>query len=56
MYEKKDRQKQNQLQFITLEGLAPKNHRLRIIDKAIDFSFIYEEVKEMYSPLDAGHR
>lgn len=34
----------------------PKNHILRIIDKAIDFSFIYEEVKEMYSPLDSGRR
>lgn len=56
MYEKKDREKQNQIQFITLEDLVPKNHILRIIDKAIDLSFIYEEVKEMYSPLDSGRR
>ena len=27
----------------------PKNHILRAIDKAIDFSFIYEEVEGLYS-------
>lgn len=56
MYEKKDREKQKQIQFITLEDLVPQNHILRIIDKAIDFSFIYEEVKDMYSPFDGGRR
>ena len=27
----------------------PENHLLRAIDKAIDFSFIYEEVEGLYS-------
>ena len=27
----------------------PQNHILRAIDKAIDFSFIYEEVERLYS-------
>lgn len=50
MYEKKDRNEQKQIQFISLEDLVPKDHILRIIDKAIDFSFIYDEVKDMYCP------
>lgn len=54
MYEKKDRNEQKQIQFISLEDLVPKDHILRIIDKAIDFSFIYDEVKDMYCPLDTG--
>ena len=54
MYEKKNRDLQKQIQFITLEDLVPKDHILRTIDKAIDFSFIYDEVKNMYSPSDTG--
>ena len=27
----------------------PEKHILRTIDKAIDFSFIYEEIKGLYS-------
>ena len=54
MYEKKDREAQKQIQFISLEDLVPPKHILRTIDKAIDFSFIYDEVKDMYCPLDTG--
>ena len=32
----------------------PENHIVREIDQAIDFSFIYEEVKGLYSELDWG--
>ena len=32
----------------------PQNHILRKIDRAIDFSFIYEEVEGLYSPYDMG--
>ena len=54
MYRKKNREIQNQIQFISLEDLVPQDHILRVIDKAIDFSFIYDEVKDLYSPLDGG--
>lgn len=54
MYRKKDRSIQQQIQFITLEDLAPQDHILRKIDRAIDFSFIYEEVEGLYSPYDMG--
>ena len=42
-----------QLQVLCLEDLVPKNHLLRKIDRAIDFSFIYELVKDKYC-LDNG--
>jgi transposase len=37
------------IQMISIEDLVPENHILRDIDKAIDFKFIYDEVKDMYS-------
>ena len=49
MYKKKNREKLHQLQFITLDDLVPQNHILRLIDKAIDFSFIYGEVDGLYA-------
>ena len=54
MYRKKDRSIQQQIQFIALEDLVPQDHILRKIDRAIDFSFIYEEVEGLYSPYDMG--
>ena len=39
MYKKKNRAKQHQMQFITLDDLVPADHILRLIDDAIDFSF-----------------
>jgi len=39
----------NQLAFIALEDLVPKDHLVRKIEKTIDFSFIYELVKDLYS-------
>ncbi len=48
MYQKKDRDKQKQIQFLCLEDLVPKNHLVRQIEKAIDFNFIYEEVEGLY--------
>ena len=40
----------NQMQMINIENLVPQNHLLRLIDEAIDWSFIYELVEEKYSP------
>ena len=34
--------------MVCIDDLVPKDHILRDIDKAIDFSFIYDEVKELY--------
>ena len=49
MYRKKNRQLQKENVTISLEELVPENHLLRIIDKAIDFNFIYDEVENLYS-------
>ena len=50
MYRKKNREIQVEEVKISLEKLVPENHILRAIDKAIDFSFIYEEeVEGLYS-------
>lgn len=39
---------QNELIAYTLEDLVPEDSLYRKIDESIDFSFIYEEVKELY--------
>ncbi|MDQ0884538.1 transposase [Peribacillus sp. V2I11] len=39
----------DQLEMITLDQLVPANHLVRKIEAAIDFSFIYDLVKDMYS-------
>ena len=44
MYRKKNREKQ-----VDEVNLVPEKHILRAIDKAIDFRFIYEEVRGLYS-------
>lgn len=55
MYEKRNRQeRQGQTHIINIEDLVPKDHILREIDAAIDFNFIYDEVKGMYSDFDVG--
>jgi transposase len=35
--------------YIRLEDMVPENHMLRLVDKYIDFSFIREKVKHLYS-------
>lgn len=46
----KDSNERNQMTFISLEDLVPENHLVRKLDAAIDFSFIYEIVKDLYKP------
>ncbi|PUB10048.1 transposase, partial [Paenisporosarcina sp. OV554] len=41
----------DQIEMIALEQLVPTNHLVRKIESAIDFSFIYDLVKDMYSEL-----
>ena len=46
MYRKKNRELQKENITISLEELVPKNHLLRIIDKAIDFKSPYFRLHE----------
>lgn len=39
-----------QIQMVSIDDLVPQDHLLRIIDKAIDWSFIYDLVRDKYSP------
>ena len=39
---------QSELELVSIEALVPANHLLRKIDKAIDFSFIYDKVEHLY--------
>ena len=38
-----------QMQIVCIDDLVPQDHLLRIIEKAIDWSFIYELVEDKYS-------
>ena len=40
--------KREQIQMFCLDDLVPQDHLLRLIDKAIDWSFIYDLVEEKY--------
>ena len=45
--------KREQIHLLCMDDMVPKDHLLRIIDKAIDWNFIYDLVKDKYSP-DTG--
>lgn len=45
----KSKDKQTSYEFVMLEELVKEDHLLRKIDKYIDFSFIYDEVEDLYS-------
>lgn len=49
MLRKKDRKIVNQVEFVSIEDLVPAEHLLRAIEKSINFDFIYDEVKDLYS-------
>ena len=40
---------QSEIVFMTMEEMVPEDSLFRKIDKYIDFTFIYEEVKDLYS-------
>lgn len=50
MLREQKKEKQMQLEVVMLEELVPQDHLLRKIDKAVDFSFIHEMCKGLYSP------
>lgn len=41
--------KREQIHMLCMDEMVPQNHLLRIIDKAIDWNFIYDLVKDKYS-------
>ena len=49
MLTKKDRISIKQVEFICIDELVPEDHLLRAVEDSIDFSFIYDEVKDLYS-------
>jgi transposase len=40
----------DQLQMVTVDDLVPANHLVRKIEASLDFEFIYDLVKDCYSP------
>ncbi|SEB61034.1 IS1182 family transposase [Paenibacillus sp. GP183] len=46
-----DKDKQNQFMYVSLDDLVPQDHLLRDIRNKLDFSFIYEKVQHLYSPM-----
>ena len=46
----KERKERNQLEFVSIESLVPKEHLLRKIDAAVDFNKIYDFVEDLYCP------
>jgi transposase len=49
MLKKKNRMATNQIEFVCISELVPENHLLRAVNDSINFDFIYEEVKDLYS-------
>ena len=50
MMTRNSEQNRKQIQFFSIEDMVPKDHILRLIDEAISFDFIYDLVKNKYSP------
>lgn len=48
MFTKREQDIREQVQIVTMDGLVPQNHLLRLIDEAIDFNFIYDLVEDKY--------
>jgi len=47
----KKQSKQQDYIMMTMDDIVPKDHQLRIIDKHMDFDFIYEVTKPLYSTI-----
>jgi len=41
--------KREQMMMLSMDGMVPANHLLRMIDRAIDWNFIYDLVEDRYS-------
>ncbi len=49
MLKKKNRTITDQVESVSISDLIPKDHLLQAVEASIDFDFIYDEVKELYS-------
>jgi len=47
----KKQTKQDQFIMMTMDDIVPADHLLRIIDKHMDFDFVYEMTKPLYSTI-----
>ena len=54
MYVEKDRGVVRDPQIISLDDLVPQDHLVRKLQYAIDWEFIRDEVKDLYSPIEWG--
>ena len=50
MLRDKETSKQKEYEIVLLDDLVPQDHILRKIDAAVDFSFIHDLCKDLYSP------
>ena len=50
MLHEEPKKQREQFSVVCIEDLVPQNHLLRKIERVIDWSFIYDLVKEKYSP------
>jgi len=49
MLKKKNRRITDQVEFVSINDLVPQDHLLRAVEACINFDFIYDEVKYLYS-------
>lgn len=49
MLSKKSSTARDQLEMVTVDQLVPQAHLVRKLEAAIDFSFIHDRVKDLYS-------
>ena len=50
MLRERETSKQKEYEIVLLDELVPQDHILRKIDAAVDFSFIHDLCKDLYSP------
>ena len=50
MMTKNTDKKREQMMMFSMDDMVPQNHMLRLIDRAIDWNFIYDLVEEKYCP------
>lgn len=47
---RRNNDERSQIQMLSIDDLVPQDHLIRKIDAAIDLSFIYDKVKDLYKP------
>jgi transposase len=45
----KEKESRKQIRYVCIEDLVPRDHLLRRVENAVDFSFVRDEVRELYS-------